>query len=64
MILWLWGYVKLLVYRELPQDIDDRKLKIRAAFREINGDVRNCAIADFGHQVRLCLQQRGSHIEI
>ena len=51
---WLWGHLKQLVYRRQPENMEDLKIRIRAAFAEVTADVRQRAIAEFERRLRLC----------
>ena len=56
---YLWGYLKDRVYGNNPQTIPDLKAAIRVIPREKCRRV----IENFAHQIQMCLQCWGAHLE-
>lgn len=61
----LWGYVKGKVYVSPPTSIDDLKGRVRREIRNVKQDpmlIRR-AVRDMVRRARICIQERGHHIE-
>lgn len=63
MDLFLWGYVKGIIYQTSPTTQEDMKNRIRRAFREIPIEMLRCVEQSFRHRLRTCVVQNGRHIE-
>ena len=60
---YLWGYLKDRVYGNNTQTIPDLKTAITAAIRAIPREECGRVIENLAHQIQMCLQRRGAHLE-
>lgn len=60
----LWGYVKSVVYKQNPLDIEELKTKITEAMLSIPQEMINRSIENFEERMSKLLENGGSHIEI
>jgi len=59
----LWGYLKSIVYKTRPADIDELKRRITAACQSISGEVFRNVREECENRLYYCLQQNGQHFE-
>lgn len=59
----LWGYLKSIVYRERPVDLEDLKARIRIELRQIRHHTLASLSDSFLNRVRMCLNNNGRHFE-
>lgn len=59
----LWGTIKDKVYKEKPYNVEDLKIKIRAAVREIRHNTLLKVQTEILRRCQLCVQENGGHFE-
>lgn len=59
----LWGHIKTILYRTPPQSLEDLKVRIQAACKEISAKTLERVRADFEHRLYYCLQEGGAQFE-
>ena len=62
--IFLWGYVKSLVYTSPIDNLDDLKIRIGSAFDQITIEMRHNAIMAYCDRLQRCLDIGGGHIEV
>jgi hypothetical protein len=61
--LFVWGYVKSLVYGQRPQNEADLRQKITAAFPHITPEMLRTTWRNLSAWYELCRVRRGGHVE-
>ena len=61
--LYLWSYVKGIVFRSNPLNVADLKAKVRESIRAIPADSLKRVIENFKHRLSLCISASGGHFE-
>lgn len=59
----LWGYLKSMVYKNKPSDLEQLKRNIVDAIREIPTCVLENVMASCLKRMLICKQESGGHIE-
>ena len=59
----LWGYVKVYVFREFPTTITELKAKIRDAISSISEDTLKNVVKNTEFRIRYLIRQNGAHFE-
>lgn len=59
----LWGYLKTIVYKTVPRDLQDLRYRISEACRSINRDVFQNVRQEFENRLFYCLANNGGHFE-
>ncbi|KAL7307873.1 hypothetical protein TKK_0000191 [Trichogramma kaykai] len=59
----LWGYIKSIVYKTTPRDVNQCQNRIRDAFASLDGDMVRRASQGVIRRAELVLQENGGHIE-
>jgi hypothetical protein len=61
--LFMWRYVKSLVYRQRPQSETDLRQKITAAFLQIIPEMMRARWRNLSVRYELCRVRHGGHVE-
>lgn len=59
----LWGFLKQKVYTTRPQNLDELKVRIKAAFQLVNNEMLHRTLDSFKRRLELILENDGHHIE-
>lgn len=58
----LWGYLKSLVYANVPRTIQDLKANILAAVRTVSPDLCQKVVQNYGSRIVDCKKHQGAHL--
>jgi hypothetical protein len=59
----LWGYCKELIYRKLPEDLEDLNDKLHYAIWDIDNDILQKTQRNLLKRMRACVAMNGGHFE-
>ncbi|EZA48008.1 hypothetical protein X777_14480 [Ooceraea biroi] len=59
----LWGYCKEVIYKTLPEDVDDVETRLRHAIWDIGEDVMQNVERNLLKRMRACVRMNGGHFE-
>ena len=60
---YLWGWAKSVIYRELPQDLDELKLRIQGALESVTPEVLQRVRLCWVRRAVACIRADGAHFE-
>ncbi|ERL95877.1 hypothetical protein D910_00519 [Dendroctonus ponderosae] len=63
MDLFLWGYIKGIVYHTLPTTSNDMKTRIRDAFKTVTPQMLSRVSSGFAKRIYKCLEMDGQYFE-
>ena len=59
----LWGYCKEIIYKTLPEDVEDLETRLRHAIWNIEEDVMENVQLNLMKRMRACIRMDGAHFE-